>query len=189
MIDALGHINAKLRADARREHRTFHDLRVGIGLNTGECVVGNMGSDQRFDYSAIGDSVNLASRLEGQTKLYGVSIIVTGTTLASLPGWAALEIDLIVVTGKQEHARIYTLLGDEHAGASKVFKQLETHHGALIRAYRTQRWEEAREAIERCRPLDSRLQDLYDLYSGRIAEFEVTPPPSDWQGVYMAESK
>jgi len=65
MIDALAELNTALEADAKAEHRRFNPMRVGIGINTGECIVGNMGSDQRFDYSAMGDTVNLASRLEG----------------------------------------------------------------------------------------------------------------------------
>lgn len=189
MIDALAELNTALEADANAAHRPFDPMRVGIGINTGECVVGNMGSDQRFDYSAMGDTVNLASRLEGQSKVYGVAIIITEDTLALLKGWAALEIDLIVVTGKREAVRIYALLGDEELGRSAAFGNLLAQHTRMIDAYRAQHWQEARNALDLCRSSEPRLAALYTLYSGRIAAFEVAPPPSGWKGVHTADSK
>ena len=95
MIDALDEINGRLAEGAAAEGRRFEPLRVGVGLNTGECIVGNMGSAGRFAYTAMGDAVNLASRLEGQTKPYAVDIIIGEDTRNAAPKFAALELDLI----------------------------------------------------------------------------------------------
>ncbi len=189
MLSALVQLNAALEKDAITEERTFRALQIGIGLNTGQCVVGNMGSDQRFDYSAIGDPVNLASRLEGQSKTYGVSIIISESTLATVPGWAAVELDLIVVQGKEEAIRIYALLGDELAGRSEAFAQFRSTHTKMLDAYRQRRWHDALTALDECRPEEPRLSGFYDLIAVRITDFLAVPPPPDWNGVYTAESK
>ncbi len=97
MLAELDRINRELAAEAEAEDRPFHTIHIGVGINTGECVVGNMGSDERFAYTAMGDAVNLASRLEGQSKTYGVSIVIGEATREAAPSWAALELDLIAV--------------------------------------------------------------------------------------------
>jgi len=189
MIAGLGELNDQLRAEAEAANRTFHRLDIGIGLNTGTCVVGNMGSERRFDYSVLGDAVNLASRLEGQSKTYGVSIVIGEATRADAPHWAALELDLIAVQGKKEAVRIYGLLGDENAARAPDFMALDELHGIMLRHYRAQDWTAAREALARCRGRDRRLEKLYDLYEHRIDAYAVDPPGADWDGVYVARSK
>ena len=189
MLQALDDINVTLKADAAAEQREFHALHVGIGLNTGDCVVGNMGSDQRFDYSAIGDPVNLASRLEGQSKAYGVGIVISESTLAKVPDWAAIELDRVVVRGKEEAIRIYALMGDAELGKSDVFVRFRAQHTEMLDLYRQRRWQDACAIIDQCRMLEPKLGALYALYSARIADFMSNPPPADWDGVYVAESK
>ncbi len=189
MLDALGRLNVALEAEALAEGHVFRPLHVGIGLNTGQCVVGNMGSDQRFDYSAIGDPVNLASRLEGQSKAYDVGIVISETTFSTIPQWAAVEIDLVVVKGKEEAIRLYALLGDEAMGGSEAFAQFRAMHREMLDAYRQRRWDDAQVLLDRCRTAEPLLGGLYDVYAARIGNFVEAPPPSDWNGVYIAESK
>ncbi len=189
MIAALETINARLAAETGAEQRPFRPLKIGIGLNSGECVVGNMGSDQRFDYSVLGDAVNLASRLEGQSKTYGVDIVIGEATRAAAPTFAALELDLIAVKGKKEAVRIYALLGDTAAAQSPDFGALRERHGAMLACYRAQDWAGGREALGQCRRLGGGLGQLYDLFEERIAHYAANPPGEGWDGVFVATAK
>ncbi|MFQ5953714.1 MAG: CHASE2 domain-containing protein [Kiloniellales bacterium] len=168
-------------------------IAIGIGLNTGECNVGNMGSKQRFAYSAMGDEVNLASRLEGQCKTYGVDIVIGERTAEAAAGLATLELDLIRVKGKATPVRIHTLLGDERLGGEAAFAALAQGHQSMLAAYRAQDWDAADAALDRCRglALDAGvdLRSLYELYAGRIADYRADPPPGDWDGVFVATTK
>jgi len=186
----LVRLNDEWRLQAQAESKAFADVHVGIGLNTGVCCVGNMGSDQRFDYSVLGDDVNLASRLEGQSKTYGVDIVIGETTAAAAPALAALELDLIRVKGKTQPVRVFALLGDETMSANPTFSALKADHDALIAAYRAKDWARARRALEASRAeAPDMLQVFYGVYEERIADFEKAPPPADWDGVYVALTK
>jgi adenylate cyclase len=189
MMRSLEAVNAELEDEARAGEHPFHALKVGIGLNTGDCVVGNMGSDQRFDYSVLGDAVNLASRLEGQSKTYGVGIVIGETTQRQALDFAALELDLIAVKGKDEAVRIYALLGDETMAASAEFKSLAALQGDFLARYRAQEWQEARAALALCRAAEPSLATLHALYDERIGEYEASPPGPDWGGVFVATTK
>ncbi len=163
---------------------------MGIGLNTGVCAVGNLGSDRRFDYSVVGDDVNLASRLGGQSKAYGVDIVIGENTRAEAEDFATLELDLIPVKGKTQPTRVYALLGDETLKNDPDFQTLNGRHQAMIEAYRGQAWQRARELVDECRALsDNRLVTLYDLYEERIEDYAGNPPGADWHGAYMASRK
>ncbi len=188
---ALGPLNQRLRDDSEAAGRHFRPIGVGVGVHSGECCVGNMGSDMRFDYSVLGDTVNTASRLEGQTRFYKVANVIGDTAVAEAPGLAYLELDLIRVVGKTISLRIYTVLGDSSVADDEAFKSLSARHREMLAAYRRRQWPEAASAVEACRELGGGfgLDGLYDLYAERLADFVETPPPEDWDGVYEATSK
>ena len=196
MRRALDELNTERQTEATNENIPFMPLNVGIGINCGDCLVGNMGSDQRFDYSVLGDAVNLASRLEGQSKNYGVDIVL-GEAIAKRveDDFAILELDLIAVKGKSEAVHIHALLGDANLKNSDGFALHRNAHQNMINAYRAQNWDEAKALLDQCRemsrPTDNSgpLDGLYDLYEERIRLFRATPPPTDWNGVFVAISK
>lgn len=191
MTELMEPLNAQLAADAAAGGRHYPPLRVGVGLNSGEVVVGNVGSAQRFDYSVLGDEVNLAARLEGQSKIYLVDVVMGENTVARAPEFATLELDLIRVKGKREAVRVYTLLRDETLRNGNAFQALKGLHGEMLAAYRGQRWDEAQEKLDACRKLIDGVEvgGLYDLYAMRVKEFMAAPPGPDWDGVHEAESK
>ena len=187
-IEAL---NEELKAEAKSQGGEHLPIRIGVGVNSGVCMVGNMGSDQRFDYSVLGDTVNVASRLEGQTRTYRVRIITGESVVEQVPDLAIIELDLIRVVGKTVPERIYAVLGDEAVAATEAFSALRSEHDDMLAAYRAQDWAGAREALARCGALESglKLGGLYDMFEERIKVFEESPPARDWDGVYIATTK
>ncbi len=187
MVSSLEKLNQSRKAEGE-----VLELKVGVGVNTGQCVVGNMGSDLRFDYTVLGDAVNLASRLEGQTKGYGVQIIVGSATAAKVQGeFALVPVDFIRVKGKAEPEEIFALLGDDKTLAEPGYKALKAEADRLIELYRGQKWKQARAVATKARELASSfgITGLYDLYLKRIDGFEKSPPPKEWDGVHVAETK
>ncbi len=191
MLAEMAPLNERLKKEAEEEGRKHIPLKVGLGLNSGTCVVGNMGSDQRFDYSVLGDTVNLAARLEGQSKSYGVDIVLGASTWSEVPDMATIELDLIQVKGKTVAVNIYSLLGDGEMEQNPDFRNLRTNNEQMIAAYRAQKWDQAKAKIKECRILCEpyKLDGLYDLYEERIAEYEANPPAPDWDGVFVATTK
>lgn len=188
MADALQPINDDLKAKAGQEGRDYHELRTGIGLATGPCSVGNMGAKQRFAYSALGDTVNLSSRLEGQTKGYGVPIMTDERTCHEAKDMAFLELDLLQVKGKTQPERVYTLMSDKKTGDFKTFK---TAHDQMLIKYRAQNWDDA---IAACKVLKSNdiakdMTGYYDLIITRCKKYKKAPPAENWDGVFVATAK
>lgn len=180
MLDSLRELNDQRRREAPDDH-SAPPLRIGIGLNTGLCVVGNFGSDLHFNYSVLGDTVNLASRLEGLTKEYGVPIIIGDRTAQAVrTRFAVLEIDHLQVKGKREPERIFTLLGRGDVAASADFAQLNERNNAMLSAYRCREWSQALEMILLCREMGKNfgLDNYYDLYIQRIRHMIDTPASS-----------
>jgi len=167
---ALAELNEELKKEGLLE------LGVGIGINTGDAVVGNMGSDTRFDYTVLGDSVNLAARLEGQTKEYGMFYMFTQQTLDHLTDYDSDQlafIDRIAVKGQTAPVDIYTLVSVEYALAINCV----TH------CYQNLSWSEARQNLKHLRKHNETLADLYEH---RLNQPE---PGPDWDGVDRKTSK
>ncbi|WP_342725007.1 adenylate/guanylate cyclase domain-containing protein [Bradyrhizobium sp. B097] len=194
-LDMLGHVgdlNRKREQEAQDGGHVYVPLNMGVGLNTGTCVVGNMGSDLKFNYSVLGDSVNLAARLEGQSKEYGFPIIVgSKTALAVKEKFAILELDFIMVKGKKEPEVIYAIAGREDVAGSGRFQRLRNLTIEMLACYRSRDWDGALAAIERGRKTDEAqtLQYLYRLYEARIRAFQKEPPPDDWDGAFALTTK
>lgn len=192
MLERLEQVNAEREKEAVEAGKPFLPLSVGVGVNTGECVVGNMGSEVRFDYSVLGDAVNLASRLEGQTKTYGVLTIIGSETAKRVgDAFALLELDIIRVKGKTEPETIFTILGRSGAVDEDQVAACQAAHGAFLKLYRAGEFEKAAGAIGACRFAGEpfALDGLYDLYQARLALLRDSPPDGAWNGVWTMESK
>jgi adenylate cyclase len=192
MLERIDELNKQRELEAQEGGQRYIPINVGLGLNTGTCVVGNMGSDLRFDYSVLGDSVNLASRLEGQSKEYGFPIIVgSKTALAVKDKFAILELDFIMVKGKKEPEVIYAIAGREDTAYSGRFQRLRNLTIEMLACYRSRDWDGALAAIERGRRTDDAgaLELLYNLYETRIRVYQDNPPPEDWNGAFALLTK
>jgi len=192
MLEKIDVVNKEREQEAADGGHVYIPLNVGIGLNTGIGVVGNMGSDLKKNYSVLGDSVNLASRLEGQTKEYGFPIIVgSRTALAAKDKFAILELDFIMVKGKTEPEVIYAIAGREDVMQSGAFQRLRNITIEMLGCYRSRDWQGALDAIERGRSSEDAdtLEKLFGLYEARIKEFQANPPPEGWTGAYALLTK
>ena len=184
MLDALAELNETLQREAAATGTSMQELRIGIGINSGSALAGNLGSEQRFDYSILGDSVNLASRLEGQSKAYGVEILLSEATRAAVQDLAFLELDLVQVVGKSEPVRIFGLVGEASFARGDVFIEAETLQTRMLGHYRTRRWQEALEVIGKLEQLElDRFKGYLLMMRKRIEEFKASPPGADWDGV------
>lgn len=189
MQQRLQPLNAELADFQPNDGGPPFELRIGIGIASGECCVGNFGSEQRFDYSVIGDTVNLASRLEGLTKLYGVGCIVSEATHEAAAELAMIELDLVRVVGKTRPVRIFALLGNEEKAQDPDFLRLKAIQDDMLRNYRAMDWENALKKLALCRTTAPFLEQLHSVYEGRLDALSTGSIQPGWDGVYDALSK
>ena len=182
MLDALTELNQALRREAKESGTSTQELRIGIGINSGTALAGNLG-EQRWIIQYLA-TVNLASRLEGQSKTYGVEILMSEETRAPVQDLAFLELDLVQVVGKSEPVRIFTVVGDQSLARSEVFLEAQSTQKRMLEHYRASRWQEALELIEQLEQLDlQRFTGYLSMMRKRIEAFRNSPPGKDWDGV------
>lgn len=167
--------------------RGWPEIKVGVGVNTGQVSVGNMGSDVRVAYTVMGDEVNLASRLEGITKQYGVGFIVGENTRNAANDFVYRELDYVCVKGKDKPIAIYEPLGLVGAVSEATLAELKVFQ-EMRRCYRKQDWDQAELQLMNLQRLSADTE-LYKIYAQRVAHFRKQPPDIGWDGVYVFESK
>jgi adenylate cyclase len=190
-LNAALQMNASMKEISEKfEAKGWPAIRMGFGLNTGDMVVGNMGSSFRMAYTVMGDSVNLASRIEGLTKNYGADIIVSEFVKSQTSDMTYRELDIVRVKGKDRPVAIFEPLGKLEDVQPEMLVELNLYHEAL-KLYRNQDWDLAEKQLKTLTKMtehDSNAQ-LYAMYLVRIKQFKKTPPAKNWDGVFTYETK
>ena len=181
MMDTMKTVNSLIK----KSGDINFDLKIGIGIGTGDCVVGNMGSDQRFDYTVLGDVVNLSSRLEGQTKSYGVTTIVSANTFLKVTSNMEdiVELDKIQVKGKSEPETIYGVFETNLTSEERRIQE------NFLKFYRKGDYSNSLKLLNELTVLNQNLNTYSNIMKERIKEYEANGFPSSWEGVYIATEK
>jgi adenylate cyclase len=189
MIEAVARLNRAVAAETA-SGLPVPMLAVGVGINTGDCVVGNFGSQRRFDYSALGDAVNLASRLEGLSTLYRVPLLVGPDTATAVAGvLTVVELDRVAVKGRGDAVVVSAVLGDQPTGPDSPTAAALAAHAAMLSAYRRRDWDDAARHAATASAALPALAGYYAMLAERIAGYRVSPPPAEWNGSFAATEK
>lgn len=185
MIHAVDLFNIELEEEGKPR------VGMGLGVNTGPTLIGNIGSKDRFAYDVLGDSVSLTARLESQTKNYGQKIIISESTKNRVSDiYFTIPLDCIAVKGKTIGVNIFTVHYMPDESVSKAWNSAREHHELMLQYYREQEWDKA---ITLCRDLigsfDSNMDQYYEIWIERIADMRTRDLPADWDGTYRATSK
>ena len=181
MKAALEQLNAQLQSEG------IPPLGIGIGINTGEVVVGNMGSKNRFSYDILGDAVNLASRLEGQSKPYKTMILIGPITYEQVKDkYQCFELDQLAVKGKKEGVKIYTVLDTP---ITKNLTEITRMHEGFLYDYRAQNWDNASAIARALIKYNPELAHYYEMMIERMVELKAANLSKDWDGIHRAETK
>lgn len=180
-------MNEKLKIMQKKwEKEGYPNVEIGAGINTGPAVIGNMGSQNRFNYTAMGDTINLGSRLEGITKEYGVKTIIAETTKNKLDGTFAIrELDLVRVKGKKEPIRIFELIGMKKDLTDKQ-KHIIKHFEAGLEKYRAKEFKKAKEDFAKA---SNEGDKTSEIYLERCDHFIKEHPGKDWDCVWVMKTK
>jgi adenylate cyclase len=190
MRKALARLNVEWNERAEKNGRAFRPVKFGVGLNTGECSVGNMGSVQRFDYSALGDEVNIASRLEGSSKQFGVDVVASAATRDEAPEFAWLEIDHVKLKNKTRSVALFALAGDHVHAQSVEFQHLLALHDDVLKAYRARNFVAAKQmAADAAQLAPAEVVGLYHYYQRRFASLAEQELPENWAPMIALDEK
>jgi adenylate cyclase len=182
MMKGLKQLNEKWIQEGK------NPLDIGIGINTGMMMVGNMGSDQRFDYTVMGDAVNLGSRLEGANKAYKTNILISDTTYERVKNeFVCMELDSVRVKGKIRPVKVFQLMGRAGEVSAEIREAMKYFHKGLW-LYKKQKWDEAISAFEIVTAMDG-SNYAAKLYIARSNNLKLNPPPPDWDGVFTMQTK
>lgn len=184
---AMEMANAVRKLNEEHRAKGIPEIGVGIGINTGSMCVGDMGSDIRRSYTVIGDSVNLGSRLEGLSKVYGVDIVVSETARKSAPDFAWQELDRVRVKGKEQAVAIFWPVAPVERVDKGVAEELKTW-ATFLKAYRAQDWDQADVLMLNLQRMNAKKY-LYELYSERVASMRLLPFDPAWDGATNFETK
>ncbi len=176
-----------LNADLAK--RSMPNLFTRFGLNTGLVTVGNVGSEKKKSYTAMGDSINLGSRLEGANKEYGTAIMMSEFTYAKVQGlYPVRELDMLRVVGKEQPVRVYELLGISEADVSEKKKKAVEIYLKGLELYRSKQWDQAEAVFRQALEVDPD-DGPSKTYIDRCEDFKVLPPPENWDGVFVMKTK